>query len=136
MHIDSINWVLWFPFQFSIYLFFFDSQKVFYITLCLSCVPHKNFISFCCLPLNLKMIYDAIHSIPIDLKCYQYYILFHIYTQISLWTFKNNPSACSSTCNGYSIFKLFWFISILFLLLLLSNTIIIVIPIIYWSRPT
>ena len=60
-------------------------------------MPHKNFISFCCLPLNLKMIYDIVHSIPIDLECYQYYILIHIYTQISLRIFKNNSLACSST---------------------------------------
>lgn len=85
-----------FPLQ---YLSFFSLVHVslFCITLCLSYTPHKNFLSFCCLPLNLKMIYDTIHPIPIDLKCYQYYILIHIYTQISLWTFKNNLSTCSST---------------------------------------
>lgn len=36
---------------------------VLYITLCLSYLPHKNFISFSCLPLNLKMIYATIHPI-------------------------------------------------------------------------
>lgn len=103
----------------------------FYISsfVCHVCLT-KIFISFCCLPLNLKMIYDTIHPIPIDLKCYQCYILIHIYAQISLWTFKNNTSTCSST----TILFLSYFGSYqyYFYVIIIINT-IIVIATISWS---
>lgn len=99
----------------------------FYIS-SLSCMSHKNFISFCCLPLNLKMIYDTIHPIPIDLKCYWCYIL--IYWDIYTHTLRSVYEHLKITINLFlylcSIFKLFWFISMLFLLLLWLLTLL------YW----